>query len=459
MEKKNVYAGTGISRDDDPYKAGKEAVEMAIEKAGKSPEFGVVFCSGGKYGNNDKRIKKLVEGAHDAFMAANKNCKWIGCTTAGEISNYGFSTDSCVAMIINSQYIHFGVGVGKNINLRPKEAGQRAIKDALKNIKTDKYIEPYVRYLAEKKLPNSELIQMRPYSVMMLNTGFTAKKRGNEDDIIEGIVNIIGYRIPIIGGSSGDDFNLKKTYSFLNGLVYEDSVICTIISSSIKIGSYVSHEYLPTEKSVFINKAQDYTVYEMDKKNAFDRYSEVIGKTKENIWPKTMKLQKLGSISTAFMSFAKKLGIDVMKLSPVIGLNCNSPLALVEYKPYVKGRFWIKAIDSVIDNKYLRFTEKVPQENVLYLMKTNKEKSLNAGPESVIGSLKQVDNEASFSLIFDCALHRWFIGKHAAKSVELIKKNLKNIPFVGFFGYGEILDGKHTLSVVSMVAGKKLISD
>ena len=195
---KTVYAGTGISKDNDPYKAGKEAVKMAIDKCGAKPDFGIVFCSGGKYGKNDRTMKKLVKGAHEAFTSVNPDCKWFGCTSAGEISNYGFTSESCVAIAIKSEFIHVGIGVGRNTHNKPKEAGEDAINHALKSIHVDKYVEPYVRYMAEKKLPVSELVKMKPYTVMMLNSGFTTEKRGNEDDIVEGITKVIGHRVQLM---------------------------------------------------------------------------------------------------------------------------------------------------------------------------------------------------------------------------------------------------------------------
>jgi len=454
---KNVFAGVGISKADDAFTAGKEAVEMALKKmreqGGKKPTFGLVFCSGGKYGKDDKTIQQLVDGAHSIFG----DTHWVGCTTAGEISNYGFTEGSCVAMVIQSEHIHVGIGIGSNTDKKPKDAGREAVKQALNNIKVDKYVEPYIRYLAEKKLPISELIRMRPYCVLMFTNGFTATRRGNEDDIVEGIVDIIGHRVPIIGSSAGDDFNLRRTYTFCNGKFYDNSVVCAVISSSIKITYQVEHGYIPTEKSMFVSKAKDYIIYELDKKTAFDRYAEVLGKKKEEIWPTSMKLQQLGPISTAFMTFAKKIGIDVMKLSPVIEINCNMPLALCEYKPYLKGRFWIKGLDSIIDNKYLRFTEKVPQGTALYLMKTSKERSLKAAQGSIKESLKDVGRNVAFAFVFDCALHRWFLGKHVKRSIDLMKASLRSVPFIGMYSYGEILDGKHTLSVVSMVVGQKLV--
>jgi hypothetical protein len=454
---KNAFAGVGLSKADDSFTAGKEAVEKAInemkKQGGKKPTFGVVFCSGGKYGKDDKTLQKLVDGAHSVF----EGTPWIGCTTAGELSNYGFTENSCVALAVESEYIHVGIGISNNTNEKPKEAGKEAIKEALNSIKVDEYVEPYIRYLAEKKLPMSELIKMIPYYVLMLTTGFTCTRRGNEDDIVEGIIDVIGPRIPIFGGSSADDLNLKKTYVFCNGKIYDNSVIVALISTGLKIGFRVEHGYVPTEKSMFVNKAKDYIVYELNGGTAFDKYAEVLEKKKEEIWPASMKLQQLGPISTAFMGFAKNLGMDVMKLSPIIEINCNTPLALCEYKPYVKGRFWVKAIDSIVDGKYIRFTEKVPQGTALYLMKTTNEKSLKAAQESVKESLKEVEGKGAFGIVIDCALHRWFLGKHAKLSTELMEKNMKNIPFIGMFAYGEILDGKHTLSVASMVVGEKLV--
>ncbi|MBD3155271.1 MAG: hypothetical protein GF368_01285, partial [Candidatus Aenigmarchaeota archaeon] len=107
---KNVFAGVGISEKEDPFEAGKEAVEMAVEKmkkrGGKEPNFGFLFCSGGKYGESGKSIQKLVDGAHSIF----KDTPWVGCTTGGEISPHGSKLNSVVCLVLDSQYIRFGIG-------------------------------------------------------------------------------------------------------------------------------------------------------------------------------------------------------------------------------------------------------------------------------------------------------------------------------------------------------------
>ena len=158
---KYVHAGVGISKADDPFQAGKEAVEMALKNmkkdGGKRPTFGLLFCSGGKYGKDDKTIKKLVDGAHFVF----KDTPWIGCTTAGEISNYGLTQESCVVLAVDSDYIRIGVGIGNKMSENPRKAGSEGVKQALKKIKLDRYVDPYINYLRLKKMTPETIVKTK----------------------------------------------------------------------------------------------------------------------------------------------------------------------------------------------------------------------------------------------------------------------------------------------------------
>src|SRR3990170_2237920 len=148
---KNVFAGVGISKNDDSYEAGKEASRMAMEdmkkQGGKEPIFGFVFCSGGKYGKNESTLKNLVDGAGSVFG----NTPWVGCTTCGEISNWGATTNSCVVAAISSDYLQFSIGIGDNVHKNPVKAGEHAISQAIENLRRETVINPYLKYTAEKK--------------------------------------------------------------------------------------------------------------------------------------------------------------------------------------------------------------------------------------------------------------------------------------------------------------------
>jgi len=454
---KNVFAGVGISKNEDPLQAGKEAVDMAVnnmkKNGGKEPNFGLIFCSREKYGNSDSTMQKFLDGLNSSFSKY-KDCKWFGCTTAGEISTYGASEGSCVVLTVDSKYLHMGIGIGENAEKDPKGCGKNAVETALSDIKTDKYVDPYIKYLAEKKLTPAELIKAKPYSVFILTNGFNYKRRSNEDDIIEGIKDYAGSKVTIFGGSAGDDFSLKGSYVFYNGKFYKDNVICAVISTSLGLGFDVEHSYKPKkDKLMFVNKSEGYIVKQLDKKNSFDRYSEFVGKTKGDLWPKKMKLQNLGPVSGAFLSFSKKMGVDIMKMSPLLEINCNTPLAVVD----LKGRYWLKILDSIVENAYLRFTEKVPENTLLYLMETNRERTVEATKNSINKAMNEIRGDTSFLVVIDCALHKWFMGADTKKNIDLVKDVIKDVPMIGFYSYGELMDGKHSISIASMAVGENLI--
>ncbi len=406
MEKKNVYAGTGISRDDDPYKAGKEAVEMAIEKAGKAPDFGFVFCSGGKYGNNDKRIKKLVDGAHEAFMAANKKCKWMGCTTAGEISNYGFSQGSCVAMCLSSNYIHIGVGISDNVEKKPEDAGKNAIKEALKDLKTDKQVDSYISYLAAKKKSVEELMKIKPYYVIMLSQALLVKKGmlGQEENIMKGISSVIGKYIPILGGTAGDDLKLDTTYLFKEGKVYENAVATMVVASDMHLGISLEHGYKPTTKSFIVTKVKGRLIYELNGKPAIKEYCRVTGINEAEFrkQPLAFSDKYVFGIPDGTGNFFSIVPGDIVGSAIQTGrsLEKNSMLALMSAKP-----------QDLLE---------AARDSVKYAMQDSSSKKVAA------------------VLMFDCCI-RWVnLGEKVSKEIEMVKKEVgKDTPIIGFYTYGE----------------------
>ncbi|MDD5086719.1 MAG: FIST N-terminal domain-containing protein [Candidatus Nanoarchaeia archaeon] len=406
MEKKNVYAGTGISRDDDPYKAGKEAVEMAIEKAGKAPDFGFVFCSGGKYGNNDKRIKKLVEGAHEAFMAANKKCKWMGCTTAGEISNYGFSQGSCVAMCLSSNYIHVGVGISDNVEKKPEDAGKDAIKEALKDLKTDKQVDSYISYLAAKRKSVEELMKIKPYYVIMLTQGPLINKNvfGREESIAKGISSIIGRYVPIIGGSAADDMKFEKVYVFKDGKVCVDSVVTMVVASDIHLGISLEHGYKPTTKSFIVTKVKDRIIYELNGKPAVKEFCKAAG-----INEAEFRKQPL--------AFSDKYILGV---------------------PDGTGNFFSMVTGAVVNNA-IQIATSLEKNSMLALMSAKPNDLLDAARDSVKYAIQDSSSKkVAAVLMFDCSI-RWLnLGKNVSKEIEMVKKQVgKDVPIVGFYTFGE----------------------
>jgi len=425
-KEKNVYSGTGVSSNEDPYLAGKEAVENAIKIAGKKPTFGFVFCSGGKYGKDEKTMKSFVKGANDAF----KGATWIGATTCGELHTDGFANQSAVCLAVSSEFMHVSVGTADKASRNPKKAGAKAAKSALKNLKLDKQIDPYVHYVAMKNKTPGEFVKINPYNVVTLFPGTTKTKPGREDEILQGIVETVGPHIPIAGGSAADDIQFKETYQFANGEVFKDGVIVAYIVSNLLKSHFISHGYETTHNLASVTKSKGNIVKTLNGKPAAQVYADMIGikyeELKKNIVPYIAKY----------------------------------PLGF----PDGFGNFWIKNPEAVLADGSLMFFSPVPENSVLCLLEGTKKGCLNSVKKSLKGITKNLPDPA-FSLIFTCAGRMAFMQQDIIEEYQTIKKELKKIPFIGFYTYGEQSSlphggsGSFNQTVVGLTFSNVLISE
>ncbi|MBW2970955.1 FIST C-terminal domain-containing protein [Candidatus Woesearchaeota archaeon] len=436
---KNLYAGTGISTNDNAYQAGKEAVASAIEKAGKTPEFGFVFCSGGKYGRDDQTIKELVKGAHEAFMEVNPKCKWIGCTTCGELHEGGFSNQSVVAAVLSSEYLKFSnTGINK-IHDDPVNFGMKLAKDALANLATDKYLDPFIHFTAMKKKTPEQLIKMIPYTLIVLNTGVSRTLPPVESELLEGIKSVVGARVPIVGGSAADDGLMKKSYVFHDGTLLDDGAVVTAVFSDLKIGFGVAHGYRPVGKVAFVSDVSPdgHVVLKLDNRPAADVVAEWLGLPKEEI----VKMIKLPT------------GAEIVALNAIAQKN---PLASSENS----SNFTLRVPVGVTPEGGIVFAPRIRKNSALYLMEGDKQSVLNAA-DVLIKNAKNdfVIKEPAFGLFFDCSL-RWFILlEEVGKEAEQLSKNLGS-PFIGFYTYGELAAEKgETASLCNQTLAALIISN
>lgn len=400
--KKNIFVGTGISSKDDPAEAGKEAVEMAIQKAGKPPEFGIVFCAG-KYGKDEQSIKKFVESANSAFKTSNPECKWVGCTTTGELSNFGLSKGSVVVMVLNSQFVHFGVGYASYNQKNPKKTGILAAQTALKDLKIDKYLDPYMQFTAMKNKDPAELIKMEPYVLMTLFPGTTHNYYSEDDLVLDGIVEITG-AVPLVGGSAGDDSKFVKTYTFLNGEVTNDGCVVVAIVSNLITSTGIKQGYFPTNKIVLVTKAKGKIVKELNNKPAAQVYSELTG-------------------------------VNIEELR-------KNPLPYIVAKPFgladTQGNYWVKTALKVMDDDSLLFFAPIKESTALCLMESKEELILNASKEAIQESVQKASlKDLEALIIFSCGARTIYLGDKLIKEYELIKKTVGKTPFIGFYTYAE----------------------
>lgn len=231
----------GYSIKDSESEAVQEAVSMIKTKVAR-PDYILLFST---VGYDSEIILKEV----NRLLPAAK--VYGGTSMLSVMSSRGLhlGNKGSLAMIgVSSPKIAFGVG-GANIDdyASAKEAGKAAMQNALKNSGR------------EGESPQLVLITGSP---------------GSEEEILKGIEEVIGWGIPVIGGSAGDNDLSGKWKQFANNEVYGNGVSLTAVFTDLKIGYYYEAGYNQEEGRNIIDKAEGRVIYEIGGRPAAEAYNE-----------------------------------------------------------------------------------------------------------------------------------------------------------------------------------------
>ncbi|HEY4509413.1 MAG TPA: FIST N-terminal domain-containing protein [Candidatus Paceibacterota bacterium] len=235
-----IYAGVGLSKQQDAYQAGYEACKQAIEKSGsKKPDLTVVFSS------VSFEQAEVLKGVREA----SNNASLIGCTDAGEITNEGPSKNSVGVMAIASDQINFYVGLGKDVKKGAREAGRAVAKEIKEKAK-----EPLKAFIM-----------------------FPDVLTGNGADIVRGVLDVLGEHFPVVGGAAGDDFLFQKTYEYRDGEVVSGAVGGVGLAGKFSMGAGVRHGWIPIGVPMKVTKSEGSVVHELDGRPALSIYEDYFG--------------------------------------------------------------------------------------------------------------------------------------------------------------------------------------
>jgi hypothetical protein len=228
----SLKSGVGIATNEDAFLAGATACQDAVGRLeGTSPKAIIVFASS-KY-NQEDVLRGVRSVSGDTLL--------VGSSTAGEISTEGpLKKNGLVVMALASETIEFFAAVGTPVSANPREAGKKAAEE--------------VRKLAGDKLKAFIMIP----DVL----------KGNGADIVRGVLDALGEHFPVVGGASGDDFQFKQTYQYLNDKVYSDSIVGLGLTGEFKIGIGVKHGWIPVGAPMRVTKSEGGVLHEVNGKPA-----------------------------------------------------------------------------------------------------------------------------------------------------------------------------------------------
>jgi len=382
MTRKKILE-VGVGQSTDPTGAIEEALEGC-----RKPDLTIVFASSDFHPQDVyTEIKEKVGDSHI-----------IGGTTAGEFSSVVEKPKrgTVAVMALKSPYLKVGVGVGEDISKNPVECGRDAISKAYASLK-DNPTASAVISIAFMKKKSLDLLRMKPFVNIIIPDGLA----GVEEEFIKGIISTVGCNSCIVGGSTGDDLKIKRTYQFGNG-VYTDAGVVATLSSALKTGTGYGHPFYPTDRGALVTKSEGRVVYELDGRPAAEVMKEL-------------------------------LGVD--ELTPTV--FSKTPVGVKSSDVY--GEYIIKSAAHVNPDGSVTFYSAVPKGSYLTIMDTDRDYIIQSFKKTLLRAIHSAGNpeEIGAVVIFNCILRYLLTEREGINDLKIIRELIGDVPVIGFNTYGE----------------------
>ena len=251
----STKAGVGMSHHRNPQVAGREAGEKALETAGiERPDFVFAFAS---VGYDQQALLGAVRKATQGAPLCGSSGEGIIAGTEADESNF-----SVAVMAISSDELRFNSAIATDLK-RDSEGVGRRIAEALR-----------------PKIGHDAL------GVVMLADGLTL----NFDRFLSGFEAAVGLDrpLPLFGGTSADNWEMKHTYQYSDDRVVSDGVACVLVSGRANVAWSVNHGCLPIGVERKVTKCQGNVIYEIDGKPILQVLKEYLVGDEIDNWNKTV---------------------------------------------------------------------------------------------------------------------------------------------------------------------------
>lgn len=375
-----IEAFSAASQKKESFDAGKEATEMAVNKLSKTPNIFWVF------GAISYDQEKLLEGVNSVIPGT----PVVGCTTDGEISTPGLSTDSVVVLALASDQIKFSTVA---VDFLSQDSFKAGIKVG------DQFINTNVKY-------------MQIFSDGLL---------GNGSKIVEGIQKVLGKSIIIAGGTAGDGSLFTRTYQYHNDKVLTNSIVGVGFEGKFSFSTGVSSGWTPVGMAKEVTKSTGNVVYELDGQPALDVYKKFLGKH--------------------------------ASMLPAVGVEYPLALLGPQGDVGEDGYFLCRATMGVDHEKgSITFAGDVPQGVMVKMTMGNDLDVIKAAKEAAQRALDQLKKNKNIQpkvvFLYSCMARKIVLGSRTNEEILAVKEVIgKDFPIIGFYTYGEYAPiGKQNMS-------------
>jgi hypothetical protein len=308
-----------------------------------------------------------------AIRAAYPAIQLVGCTTDGELSSAAGFTEDSLTLMVIA---------ADNVEIRAGSGrdaahrGEDAGREAASTARSG--------LLCQAGEEQFAIILADP-----LNAGIT--------DIDRGIQGILGHTFPIIGGASAAHSKQRRTFQFCNGLVLTDAVVLLLFAGPVVFSCGIKGGHAPLGPMEPVTLAKNNVLYRIDDKPAVEYFQKYTGK---------------------------------------YDLFMNYCLAV-----YEKGResFYVRSAPSS-DARMGTVTLNgcVPEGAMVQIGTADRNTIIQSCNESILRALATYPGQhPAAALFFSCAGRKMIMGTQIVQEVKAVQRHLSEIPFTGFYCYGE----------------------
>ncbi|MDJ0824062.1 MAG: FIST N-terminal domain-containing protein [Rhodobacter sp.] len=185
----------------------------------------------------------------------------VGCTTAGEISDYGYSDDGIVAVALPAD--SFTV--------------ETLCLEHLDNLQSQDVIGDVIRARAALGQAAPE---MEHEFAFLLVDGLSLK----EDELASALASGLG-PVPLFGGSAGDGTRFEATMVACNGEAGQNAAVLTLVRSRCRVKVFTLNHFTPTDQRMVVTSADPSRriVHTINAEPAARELGRILGKDPEQI--------------------------------------------------------------------------------------------------------------------------------------------------------------------------------
>ncbi|MEU9128680.1 FIST N-terminal domain-containing protein [Kitasatospora sp. NPDC048540] len=365
--------GTGASHLRDAAAAARDAVGQALRNGSiDRPDFVFLFAS---VGYDQSAIVKAVWEAADRAPLA-------GCSAEGIlVGDQPDESNFCVAvMLAQSDSISFRHGLAPGL-----KTGSGDVGHAL----------------------GRQIGPLRPddRALFLFPDGMTS----TVDELLDGLKEQLDGidRIPILGGTAGDNNLYERSFQYLDGEVVEDAASWAMLSGDARVVPALGHGCVPVGLDFTLTSTEGRTVKEIDGRPAIEVYGEYVGTDELADWQTVV-------VSLPF-GFPVADGVD-------------------GYVPYV-------ALSQNKEAGTVNLPVRAPEGTRVRLMRRDID-LLTSNADQIAAYINAELGSATPDLImqFECAGRgRHYLPESQTRQIlKRLHSQLPSVPKIGFYTFGEL---------------------